>query len=132
MQSYAPGYGSGYSSPEYAPFDSSPSIADAPGYDGTPSWGAVSPFEQAGSWLGQAAGGAAQGLGRQILRDPYVQQRLEEVSQECQQKAKVGVTQWMAENKWSLIGTGILLLLGNAALLGLFVAPSMRKLVQRR
>jgi len=62
-------------------------------------------------------------LAEQFIRDPYVQQTLVEVKEDCKNKAKVGVTEWMQENwHWLVVG-GAGLVITNYLMLTVAVLP---------
>ena len=108
-----------------------------PDYPAPPpaAWGATPAGQQLGRQVGElladVGGGTVSTLGRQLVGDPYVQQQLTQLRQDCQTKAKAGVSEWMRENWWVLIAGGVLLILGNAAMLALAVAPTLRRLVRK-
>ncbi len=64
-------------------------------------------------------------LAEQFVRDPYVQQTLVEIKEDCKDKAKVGVTEWMGENwHWLIVGGATLVGL-NYLMLTAAVLPYM-------
>ncbi len=62
-------------------------------------------------------------LASQFVSDPAVQQALVRVEENCKNKAKVGVTEWMQENwHWLVVG-GASLVAANYIMLSVAVLP---------
>ena len=91
---------------------------------GAPGFGAVNPMDVAGGSLGVLLANA--------LREPYVVQKLAEVQDQCQSRAKTGVQEFLAENwPWLLLG-GAALVWTNYLMLVFGVVPLVKPRVPRR
>jgi hypothetical protein len=80
----------------------------------------------------QGLSGAASNAGRAFFEDPYVQEQLIEFKEDCRTKAKVGITEWMDENKLYIAVGGAALILTNFLMLTLAVLPAVERAVRQR
>jgi|TARA_Y100000034_G_scaffold112525_1_gene146588 hypothetical protein len=76
-----------------------------------------------GASADQFLGGLMANTAREFIDDPYVQQTLVEIQEDCKNKAKTGVTEWMQENwHWFVVG-GAGLIAANFLMLSVAVLP---------
>lgn len=112
-------------------------VASAPASLGGGAWLGLEPLDGPGPPLGGAgafgvvnpgavAGGTLGALIAQALHDPYVEQKLREVQDQCQSRAKVGVTEFLAENWPWLLAGGAALIWTNYLMLVFGVVPLVR------
>ena len=88
---------------------------DQPPYHSGPQFGAQ---QEGGLFsLGQILGTLGGGAASTALQDPSVQAAITDLKDQCQVRAKQGVTEWMVENWPALVFGGVALVVGNYLML---------------